>query len=254
MLTIITTTRDNTDELSRTLASLIDQDCRYFEWLIYDGSHSTSIDVLHSFADIATNNGISTSVVHALDTSIYSAMQNATKYAKGEWCLFLNCGDMLCHQNTIGYLTNYMSSSFDMIYGGNIFIDVDRSVHYHPGASLEKIMNVLETGDTPYYYHMVCQQSIAYRLSLLASFPLSPVELRLAADHNHFLRTIHSIPNVFFAEKPISIYFGGGASHRYLLNTYSEWMYNNIHFIGEAANISTVCDHYLNMIATQVEV
>jgi hypothetical protein len=115
-------------------------------------------------------------------------------------------------------------------------------------------MNVLETGDTPYYYHMVCQQSIAYRLSLLASFPLYPVELRLAADHNHFLRTIHSIPNVFFAEKPISIYFGGGASHSYLLNTYSEWMYNNIHFIGETANIGTVCDHYLSMIATQVEV
>ena len=214
MLTIITTTRDNTDELGRTFTSLAEQDTRSFEWLIYDGSRHTPIDELNHFADTATGHGISASVIHALDTSIYAAMQNSIKYAKGEWCLFLNCGDMLCHKSTIAHISKHIQPSVDMIYGGNIYIDVDHTVHYHPGSSPEKIKQVLETGETPYYYHMVCQQSIAYRLSLLRSLPLYPADLRLAADHNHFLRTIHSTPNILFTNMPISIYFGGGASHR----------------------------------------
>jgi len=253
MITLITTTRDNADEISRTLASLIDQDCRLFEWLIYDGSRNTPIDVFRDFADIAIQNNIPARVAHAHDTSIYSAMQNSLEYAEHEWCLFLNCGDMLCHSHTISHISKYLIESYDAIYGGNIFIDVDQTVHYHPGASPDQIRGSLESGDTPYYYHMVCQQSIAYRVSFLNSSPLHPVELRLAADHNHFLRAIHSQQKIHYIKTPISIYFGGGASHSYVLNTYAEWMYNNIKFLGCDADIASISDHYLGLIAKQID-
>ena len=252
MITLITTTRDNADEISRTLASLVDQDCRLFEWLIYDGSRNTPIDAFRAFANIAKESGISARVVHAHDTSIYSAMQNSLEHTERDWCLFLNCGDMLCHPNTISHLSDFLTQPYDVIYGGNIFINVDQTVHYHPGASPEQIRSSLESGDTPYYHHMVCQQSIAYRVSLLSSSPLYPVELRLAADHNHFLRTIHSKQNIRYIKMPISIYFGGGASYKYVLNTYAEWMYNNIKFLGCDADINLILDHYLGLIASHL--
>lgn len=253
MLTIITTTRDNSDELSPTLASLLAQSSRDFEWLIYDGSQDTPADVYGAFTQQAANHGIRARFAHAQDSSIYEAMQNSLKHASSEWCLFLNCGDMLCHPNVVLEVTSYFRPDADIVYGGNIYIDTDSSVHYHPGKPPEEIQNELKEGRTPYYHHMVCQQSIFYRRSLLERIRLFPASLRLAADHNHFLRLIQAKVPMLFFDKPISVYFGGGASYRYVMNTYAEWMLNHLSFMGEDSDISPACDHYLELMRSQLE-
>lgn len=89
-LSVITINYNNCKGLSKTIQSVVNQTWKEFEYIIIDGgSTDGSVDVIREYADKITY------WVSEPDRGIYHAMNKGIDVAKGEYCLFLNSGDIL---------------------------------------------------------------------------------------------------------------------------------------------------------------
>lgn len=100
-LSIITVTMNNAANLKRTLGSVASQTYKEFEQIVVDGnSKDESVSVIKSYeGKIANYRWVS-----ELDKGIYDAMNKGIRMANGEYCLFLNAGDILYEDNVLSDL------------------------------------------------------------------------------------------------------------------------------------------------------
>ena len=92
-LSVITINYNNSDGLRKTIESVVHQTCTDFEYIIIDGgSTDGSVDVIKEYAHRIDY------WVSEPDKGIYNAMNKGIDVAKGEYCIFLNSGDMF-HDN-----------------------------------------------------------------------------------------------------------------------------------------------------------
>ncbi len=100
-LSIITVTWNNAANLKRTLGSVASQTFMDVEQIVVDGnSKDESVTIIQSFeGKIANYRWISEP-----DEGIYDAMNKGIRMAKGEYCLFLNAGDILYDDNALSVL------------------------------------------------------------------------------------------------------------------------------------------------------
>ena len=83
------------EELKKTVESVLAQKYADFEIVVKDGgSTDGSTDLLPADARIR--------LIVKKDRSIYDAMNQAVQEAKGEYFLFLNCGDYLYQETVLG--------------------------------------------------------------------------------------------------------------------------------------------------------
>ncbi len=115
-LSIITVNYNNCDGLRRTLDSVISQKCQDFEWIVIDGGSSDGSKEL-----IEQHQSSISYWCSEPDKGIYNAMNKGVGKATGEYCLFLNSGDILCDSEVIGKL-NEISFNADII-SCDIYID-----------------------------------------------------------------------------------------------------------------------------------
>lgn len=95
-LSIITINLNNAKGLSNTIQSVLSQDYKDFEYIIIDGkSVDSSCDVITKY-----ENKINLWISEA-DTGIYNAMNKGIIRATGDYCLFLNSGDVLAESDTL---------------------------------------------------------------------------------------------------------------------------------------------------------
>jgi glycosyltransferase involved in cell wall biosynthesis len=88
-LSIITINYNNAEGLKRTIESVTGQTFRDFEYIVIDGgSTDGSTDVINEYADHISY------WVSELDKGIYNAMNKGVAAAHGEYCNFLNSGDI----------------------------------------------------------------------------------------------------------------------------------------------------------------
>ena len=97
-LSIITINYNNSEGLRKTLASVASQTYANIEHIIVDGASTDgSVDVIKEYENQLN---ITHSTIHLLwssepDNGIYNAMNRGIRKATGEYCQFLNSGDML---------------------------------------------------------------------------------------------------------------------------------------------------------------
>lgn len=114
-LSIITINLNNSPGLHKTIESVIRQSFRNFEFIIIDGGSSDgSTDIIEEFSD-KINYWVSEP-----DNGIYNAMNKGIKKAGGEYCLFLNSGDILTGPDILGKCFAH-SYNEDILYGNAIF-------------------------------------------------------------------------------------------------------------------------------------
>jgi glycosyltransferase involved in cell wall biosynthesis len=95
-LSIITINKDNARGLEKTIQSVMGQTYNDFEYIVIDGASSDdSVDIIKRYADRMTY------WVSEPDTGIYNAMNKGIRKAQGEYCLFLNSGDVLINSNSL---------------------------------------------------------------------------------------------------------------------------------------------------------
>lgn len=107
-LSIITVTMNNAANLKRTLDSVASQTYNDFEQIVVDGNSSdNSVDIIKNYA-MKVERGAweveSFSWISEPDKGIYDAMNKGIRMAKGEYCLFLNAGDILYDDNALSIL------------------------------------------------------------------------------------------------------------------------------------------------------
>jgi glycosyltransferase involved in cell wall biosynthesis len=95
-LSIITINKDNARGLEKTIQSVVEQTFDDFEYIVLDGASSDgSVEIIKKYADKITY------WVSEPDSGIYNAMNKGIRKAQGDYCLFLNSGDVLISPNTL---------------------------------------------------------------------------------------------------------------------------------------------------------
>ena len=94
-LSIISINYNNSSGLEKTIVSVINQTYKNYEYIIVDGlSDDGSIDIIKKYESEITH-----SVIEA-DNGIYHAMNKGIRFAKGDYIIFLNSGDVFT-DNTV---------------------------------------------------------------------------------------------------------------------------------------------------------
>lgn len=105
-LSVITINRNDKPGLKQTMESVFSQSYKDFEYIIIDGDSSDgSVDLIRE------NTGKISFWVSEPDSGIYNAMNKAIKTAGGEYCYFLNSGDILVSETVFETVFSYDSDA-----------------------------------------------------------------------------------------------------------------------------------------------
>lgn len=123
LFSIITVTWNAEKTLGVTLASVKEQTCRLFEYIVMDGVSTDRT------LKMALNAGIPEARIYSSrDKGIYDAMNNAMEQAKGDYLIFLNAGDTFHSADTLEQIANViMDNDYPgIVYGQTNLVDNER--------------------------------------------------------------------------------------------------------------------------------
>lgn len=166
-LSIITVCYNNKAGLEKTLISVAGQTCKDFEYIIIDGASTDgSVDLLKQYSDIIDYK------ISEKDNGIYNAMNKGIKYAHGEYCLFLNSGDILYDNKTIEKVMPLLGAS-DFMTGDTVcaYDDGKKSMWDAPSHITTYLMAI----------YSLSHQATFIRTSLLKNRPYRE-DLKIVAD------------------------------------------------------------------------
>jgi glycosyltransferase involved in cell wall biosynthesis len=174
-LSIITINLNNFTGLRKTIESVINQTYNNLEYIIIDGGSSDgSVELIKEYKEKLAY------WISEPDGGIYSAMNKGIKHAKGEYCLFLNSGDILAKYDILEECFNKCFSE-DITYCNIIFED----------------RNVLKQRNFPQeltFYHFfvdsIGHPSSFIKRGLFDKIGLYNEKLRINSDWEFFLKAI----------------------------------------------------------------
>ncbi|NDP22033.1 MAG: glycosyltransferase [Paludibacter sp.] len=158
MLSIITINFNNALGLNKTIESVKSQTFTDYEYIIIDGGSSDdSVEIIENFSKLSKQSIL---YVSEQDKGIYNAMNKGIKLAQGDYCLFLNSGDILYDENV---LANAFSNEIiaDIVCFDAMFVlNGVEELHKYPD---EISFNYL-------YHGSLCHQSLLYKRVLFTQF------------------------------------------------------------------------------------
>lgn len=117
-LSIITINYNNASGLEATVKSVLSQTCYdQIEYVVVDGASSDG-----SRAVLESNDGRITKWVSEPDHGIYNAMNKGVGMSAGDYCLFLNSGDVLHGESAIGQILPQLDGT-DFVIGKVLFLN-----------------------------------------------------------------------------------------------------------------------------------
>lgn len=114
-LSIITINLNNKAGLERTVLSVIQQSYTDFEYIIIDGGSDDG-----SQGIIKESEKRITYWVSEKDKGIYNAMNKGIFKANGDYCLFINSGDIFTKSTILDEMISYINDE-DILYGNGFF-------------------------------------------------------------------------------------------------------------------------------------
>lgn len=180
--------------IRKTIESVLCQTYQNFEVIVKDGLSKDN-----TLNEIPHDDHIR--VYQEKDSSLYDAMNQATRYSTGEYVLYLNCGDVFASTDVLEEVAKFLSehTDCDLLYG-----DYSRDVFVSKQAS--SITNF-------YLYRTpLCHQTIFFKTDLIRSkFPYD-TSFRILADYNVELGMLKAGCSFMHIDKTICHYLGGGIS------------------------------------------
>lgn len=204
LFSIITVTYNAEATLPRTLASVKEQTCRLFEYLVVDGK---SVDAT---LQLAADAAIAEMKIHSgRDNGIYDAMNKGLGMAEGEYVIFLNAGDAFHAPDTLQRIADaIMANDFPgIVYGQTDIVDIagQRLGERHLRAPRELTLDSFRDG------MVVCHQAFVVLRRITAPYNL---DYRLSADYDWCIRCLqHSRRNVYIDDVLID-YLNEGTTTR----------------------------------------
>lgn len=200
------------EKLNQTMESILAQTCQDFEVIVKDGgSRDGSVEALKKKAGISENQQIRIFVEK--DSGIYDAMNQAVSYARGEFILFMNCGDAFFDKEVLAKIDNYIKAEGQQAQTtGN---PLDNLILY--GNTYSEKNNVMITSSPQItgftcYRNIPCHQSCVYAARLCKEKPYD-LQYKIRADYDHFLWCYYVAGAKMTAmDLTVASYEGGGFS------------------------------------------
>ena len=146
---IIVVTYNNADGLRRTLKSIRQLDYEQKEVIVMDGgSQDESQDIM------AANQDVISFSVSEKDNGIYNAMNKGIGYAKGDFVVFMNAGDVFADSGVLSLVSQYDG---DIILGEDIYGGKRRKL-----KDTMTLYDLLSLG--------ICHQAVYYRREVLQKY------------------------------------------------------------------------------------
>lgn len=174
LISVITINYNNVIGVTRTINSVITQTSQNYEFIIIDGgSDDGSVSVIED------NQRYVTYWVSERDKGIYHAMNKGVMAAHGDYCIFLNSGDIFCDNNVLNNIQEYLGR--DDIVIGELIDSISGTVIF-PAPQREISFYFLYSGS-------VTHQSSFIKTELLRKSPYDE-SLKIAGDWKFFLTSI----------------------------------------------------------------
>lgn len=168
------------------------------------------------------------------DTGIYDAMNQAVSYAKGEYILFLNCGDLFADEKvlerTAAVIDGERAVQKSGAYKAQKVGACETIESKEAGGKQERKENLVLYGDTlseknsvviaappeitgfTCYRNIPCHQSCFYSAVLCKEKPYE-LQYKIRADYEHFLWCFYEAgAKMVYLDFPVAVYEGGGYS------------------------------------------
>ncbi|MDP3557259.1 MAG: glycosyltransferase family 2 protein [Bacteroidota bacterium] len=198
-LSIITINYNNKSGLEKTIASVISQNFKDFEFIVIDGnSNDGSKEVIASFQD-----KISVSVSEA-DKGIYDAQNKGITMASGKYLLFLNSGDVLYNVDTLKSITPLLKEK--SFYYGNLILEKSGKHEEHIAPVTVDMDFMLNST----FWH----PCVFIKSDLFKNFGLYNTDFKIAGDYEFFIRCLLK-PNISseHLNQFVSVFDGNGISN-----------------------------------------
>lgn len=201
LFSIITVSYNVKDEIKKTIDSVLQQTYLNYEYIIIDGASSDGTkDVADSFKSKFIEKKIKYVIVSEKDFGIYNAMNKGIKLAKGEWLLFLNAGDFLCHSSVLEKVSACICNSTGIMYG-QVFYKLYDLYKYVENFSLNEIKSKM----------VFCHQSTFISRKIMLKYKYDE-QYKIAADYDFFLKCYVKKEEMSRIPFPISVFQLGGVS------------------------------------------
>lgn len=205
-------------KLIQTVENILDQTFDDYEVIIKDGgSKDGSVEEMMKVPRIKAAVEAGKVMVHVQgDKNVYDGMNQALSLCKGDYLLFLNCGDAFHDKQVLEHMAKHMEKDLTKqmetdevsrndrpaIYYGNTFCS-------RTGAMVHSAPSI--TGFTC-YRNIPCHQSCFYDRRLFEGKQYD-TSLKVRADYDHFLWCFYVKKAAFrYMDIIISDYEGGGIS------------------------------------------
>lgn len=175
-VSVITVTYNAQTCIRSTMRSVLSQRYEDFEYIIKDGN---SLDSTNNIIDAIIQSSSRKNIVKHIsskDKGIYDAMNEAVKYASGEWIIFMNAGDEFYDENVLldTFSVPYRAQS-GVLYGHAML-----KLTGNRGLIVTYDTSVMQSGGS------ICHQSVFEKKELLVQHPFD-TKLKILSDKNHLL-------------------------------------------------------------------
>lgn len=229
VISLITVVFNGEKYIGKTIESVLNQSYSHIEYIIVDGkSTDLTLEVVGSYEGIDR-------VISEPDHGLYDAMNKGLKAATGDYVWFLNSGDQIYEKDTVKLMTEGLTGSPDIIYGGTMIIDEeqkeigDRRLKAPDRLSWKSFRQGM----------VVCHQSILVKTKLAPEYNL---EYKLSADIDWAIRAAKEASQIHNSSLVLSRFLEGGLTEHNIKAGLKERFKIMRHFYGL---IPTILRHFL---------
>ncbi len=193
-LSIITVVFNGEQLIECTIKSVLEQNYLDYEYIIVDGlSSDNTVNLINQYSNRINK------FICEKDNGIFDAMNKGLNYAKGQWVLFLNAGDMFAEETTLNQIFEVSRNinNYNLIYGDVILFNKSDRYLFQSKTNKWKIN-----------LNAICHQSVLIRRDI---HPFFDTKYKIAADHAIIYPIIKS-GKILYLNKVFSKILIGGVS------------------------------------------
>lgn len=198
-LAIVTVTYNDSERLSSTYYSLLQQNKDLFAWYIIDGaSNDGTLELVQSFSDLRPK------FYSEPDKGIYDAMNKGIRLADDDYIMFLNSGDTLATPYILDRILDILDDCPSHIH---IFssLRLSSSKIWIREAPVKKLSSII-------YGMPSSHQSFIYSLEYMKLNPFSD-SYRIVADYAHLASAYIANQNISLHQVPLSVFVQDGLTY-----------------------------------------
>ena len=212
LLSIITVTKNNHDELKRTIESITGfLDYCSVELIVVNGGEKFR-DQDNIFKNFNENDNIK--ILHGHDSGIYNAMNKGLRKSKGKYIWILNSGDEYAHEVQEQSVMSFLQKNYDIL----VFAHKNKvDGHSKLPRKLSKLNLAI------YLTGIFNHQSIIFERNSMKYF-IEKYTLR--AEYESYYQMLSKTTDIFYINRALSIFYLGGLGQSN--KKQSVWEYINI--------------------------